>query len=222
MERAAENHDLIYTGAMQIWLETDDLSIIEKAQKMGFLHGIVTTPVHLAKAPDPQELVKSLLAVQSGPVVVEIGKDLVAQGKALSEFSKRIVVKIPVVEESWEAIQAFSKSLVPVMASAIFQPTQALLASLAGAHYVAPHFSRILTSGDNPLSQLITMKKMELKAKIIAVNPKTVEQVKSCAEIGLDGIILREDVFRDLTETHELTAQAVEQYADEWKKTHWP
>jgi len=207
---------------MQVWLETDDLRTIERAQKMGFLHGVVTTPVHLAKASDPKEFVKALLAVQGGPVVVEIGKDLIAQGKTLSEFSKRIVVKIPVVEEAWEAIQTLSKSLAPIMASAIFQPTQALLASLAGAHFVAPHFSRILTTGDNPLSQLIIMKKMELKAKIIAVNPKTIEQVKSCVEIGLDGVIIREDVFRDLTETHELTAQAVEQYADEWGKLGWP
>jgi transaldolase len=52
----------------------------------------------------------------------------------------------------------------------------------------------------------------------LAVNPKTIEQIKSCAEIGIDAVTIREDVFRDLIETHELTAQAIEQYADDWKK----
>jgi transaldolase len=205
---------------MQIWLETTDLPTIEKAHKMGILHGISTTPAMLALAPNPKELISSLLTAQPGPVAVEITGSLISQGKALSEFSKRIVVKIPVTENAWEAIHTLSKSLVPVMASAIFHPTQALLASLAGAHYVAPNFSRILTTGDNPLSQLVVIKKMELKSKIIAINPKTVEQIKGCAEIGLDGVTLRDDVFRDFTETHELTAQAVEQYDDDWGKIH--
>jgi transaldolase len=203
---------------MQIWLETIDIPTIEKAQRMGILHGIMTTPALLAGTPQPKELIRQLLAVQPGPVVVEITGNLAQQGKAVSEFSKRIVVKVPVTEDAWEAIHTLSQSLVPVMASAIFQPTQALLASLAGAHYVAPNFSRILTTGDNPMAQLIAIKRMELKAKILAVNPKTVEQIKACAEVGLDAVSIRDDVFRDFTETHELTAQAVEQYDEDWKK----
>jgi hypothetical protein len=36
--------------------------------------------------------------------------------------------------------------------------------------------------------------------------------------VGIEAITLREDVFRDLIETHELTAHAVEQYEEDWKK----
>jgi fructose-6-phosphate aldolase 1 len=96
------------------------------------------------------------------------------------------------------------------------------VAALAGAGWVAPYFSRIMKSGDNPLAQLEAVKKIistyQMRTRILAVNPKTVEQIKSCAEIGIDAVTIREDVFRDLIETHELTAQAVEQYADDWKK----
>lgn len=209
---------------MQIWLETTDLAVIKKAQQMGVLYGISTTPALIAQSPAPKELLKALLDAQGGPVAVEITGDLIKLGKALTEFSKRIVLKIPVTENGWEAIHILSQSLAPVMATAIFQPTQALLANLAGAHYVAPNFTRILSSGDNPMGQLQTIQKMGLKAKTIAVNPKTVEQIKSCAETGLEGVIVKDDVFRDLTETHELTAQAIEQYDDDWNKirsTQW-
>jgi transaldolase len=205
---------------MQIWLETIDLLTIEKAHRMGILHGVTTTPAQLATSHHPKELISALLAAQPGPVAIEITGDLVAQGKALWNFSKRLIPKIPVTEDAWEAIHELSELLGLVMASAIVHPTQALLASLAGAHFVAPNFSRMLTTGDNPLAQLVAIKKMELKAKIIAVNPKTTEQIKACAEIGLDGVTIRDDVLRDLTETHELTAQAVEQYSDDWKKIH--
>lgn len=209
---------------MQIWLETLDLPTLEKAQRKGILHGVMTTPAMLIS--NPRETLKTLLDAQPGPVVVEIFEDvvssMVSQGKGLYDFSARIVVKVPVSERGLEAIHSLSKDQIPVMGSAIVQPTQALVAALAGAGWVAPYFSRIMKSGDNPLSQLEAVKKIislyQMRTRILAVNPKTVEQVKSCAELGIDAITVREDVFKDLIETHELTAQAIEQYSDDWKK----
>jgi transaldolase len=111
-----------------------------------------------------------------------------------------------------------------VIASAITQPTQALIAALAGAQIVAPYFSRIMKAGDNPLAQLEAIRKMilsyQMKTKVLAVAPKTLEQIKSCAEIGIDAVTIKEDVFRDFVETHELTAHAVAQYDNDWKKIH--
>jgi transaldolase len=175
---------------------------------------------------NPRDTLTALLSAQPGPVAVEVFEDLVpsmiSQGKALHEFSPRIVVKVPVTERGFEAICALAKDQIPVMASGIVQPTQALVAALGGAGWVSPYFSRIMKSGDNPLAQLEAVKKIissyQMRTRILAVNPKTIEQIKSCAEIGIDAVTIREDVFRDLIETHELTAQAIEQYADDWKK----
>jgi len=209
---------------MQIWLESIDIPMLEKAQKRGILHGVTTNPSMLVS--NPRDTLSALLSAQPGPVAVEVFEDLapsmISQGKALYEFSPRIVVKVPVTERGLEAIHSLSKDQIPVMASGIVQPTQALVAALGGAGWVAPYFSRFMKSGDNPLAQLEAVKKIilvyQMRTRILAVNPKTIEQIKSCAEIGIDAITIREDVFRDLIETHELTAQTIEQYADDWKK----
>lgn len=209
---------------MQIWLDTLDLPTLEKAQRRGILHGVTTNPSMLVS--NPRETLTTLLSAQPGPVAVELFDDqvpsMISQGKALYDFSPRIIVKVPVTEGGLEALHSLSKDQIPVMASAVVQPTQALVAALAGAGWVAPYFSRIMKSGDNPLAQLEAVRKIistyQMRTRILAVNPKTVEQIKSCAEIGIDAVTLREDVFRDLIETHELTAQAVEQYDDDWKK----
>jgi len=209
---------------MQIWLDTIDLPTLEKAQRRGILHGVTTNPSMLVS--NPRDTLKTLLSAQPGPVAVELFDDLVpsmiSQGKALYDFSPRIIVKVPVTEQGLEAIHSLTKDQIPVMASAVVQPTQALVAALAGAGWVAPYFSRIMKSGDNPLAQLEAVRKIissyQMRTRILAVNPKTVEQIKSCAEIGIDAVTLRGDVFQDLIETHELTAQAIEQYADDWKK----
>jgi len=209
---------------MQIWLDTIDLPTLEKAQRRGILHGVTTNPSMLTS--NPRETLTALLSAQPGPLAVEIAEAetalMVSQGKALYDFSPRIVVKVPVTERGLEALHSLSQAQVPVMASAIVQPTQALVAALGGANWVAPYFSRILKAGDNPLAQLEAVKKIiasyQMRTRILAVNPKTVEQIKSCAEIGIDAITIREDVFRDLIETHELTAHAIEQYDEDWKK----
>lgn len=205
---------------MQIWLDTTDLPTLEKALRLGILHGVTTNPSMLVS--NPRDTLKALLAAQPGPVAVEVCEDMVSQGKALYDFSSRIIVKVPVTEQGIEAIHLLSKNQIPVMASAIVQPTQALVAALAGAGWAAPNFSRMMKAGDNPFAQIEAVKKIissyQMRTRILAVNPKTVEQIKSSAEIGIDAITIRADVFRDLIETHELTAQVVEQYADDWKK----
>ncbi len=209
---------------MQIWLDTTDLPTLEKAHRRGILHGVTTNPAMLVS--NARETLKTLLSAQPGPVAVEIFEgevsSMISQGKALHEFSPRIVVKVPVTERGFEALHSLSQAQIPIMASAIVQPTQALVAASAGANWVAPYFSRIMKAGDNPLAQLEAIKKLidlyQMRTKILAVNPKTLEQIKSCAEIGIHAITIREDVFRDLIETHELTAHAIEQYDEDWKK----
>jgi len=198
---------------MKIWLETTDISLIKKGHKMGILHGVMTTPSKLTR-----EAIEALLEAQPGPVAVDVMGDLVKEAHTLRKISDRIVIKIAVTEEAWESINFLSKEKIPVMATAIFLPTQALLAAMTGAAYIAPVFSRILKTGDHPLSQLEAMKKMidyyELKTEITAAYPKSAEQIRLCGEAGINGISIREDVFKEITETYELTAGAVEQMVD--------
>ncbi len=207
---------------MEIWLDTIDTLTIEKAHRAGILRGVTTTPAMLAAAAEPHETLKALLAAQPGPVAVEAGGDIVTQGKKLYEYSERIIVKVPVTESGLEAISTLAKAKVPVMASAIYHPTQALLAALAGATWVAPTFSRMLTSTDNPLALLEIVKNMAthypFNTRLLAVHPKTIEQIRSCLAVGIEAITLREDLLKDLMETHELTAHAVEQSSEDWKK----
>lgn len=206
---------------MEIWLETIDIPTIEKSHRSGILRGVITSPDLLAKTTKPQETLATLLAAQSGPVVVEAGGNLVEQGKKLHEFSSRIIVKVPVTEQNLEAIHLLSEAKIPILASMIFHPTQACLAALAGARWLAPSFSRPLTAADNPLALLESVKKMTtsdpLPPKILAVHPKSLEQIRSCLLLGIDAIAIREEVLKDLVEIHELTAHAIEQSQEAWQ-----
>ena len=41
----------------------------------------------------------------------------------------------------------------------------------------------------------------------------------SCAEIGIYGVTIKEELFEKLIKTDPLTLKAVEQFEDDWKST---
>lgn len=206
---------------MKIWLESVDLALIEKGVKQGLLQGVVTTPSLLLQ--NPKELLAKLVAAQPGPVVVDVYSDFEKNGRMVTALSPQIVVRLPAVQEAWEAIHTLSKQKVPVMVGAIFSPVHALLAARTGAPYIAPHLSRMLKTGDRPFEQLEATQKIVTNYKfatdVMVLHPKSLEQVKACAEMGAAGIVVREDLYKELLDSHELAAFHVEQWIAEGEKS---
>jgi TalC/MipB family fructose-6-phosphate aldolase len=174
---------------MEIWLDTINL---------GLLHGVTTNPAILAESSEPaEEILDGLLNLYSGPLAVQVtcrgAAEMVEQGKDLFDFSSRIIVKVPVTEEGIEAISRLTHIQIPVMATAIFEPIQALLAMKAGARYLAPYFSHM---GENALSTCLSIQKMLTpKTKLLVAALKTPSQVSLCAESGFSAVTLKTSLF---------------------------
>ncbi|MDE3045480.1 MAG: fructose-6-phosphate aldolase [Verrucomicrobiota bacterium] len=211
---------------MEIWLDTANLETIKRAQQMGFLYGVTTNPTVVAKSNEVlEDLLEKILALQGGPVTVQViateASGMIAQGKALYAFSPRIVVKVPVTAEGLNAIHALNKENIPTMATAVFESSQALLAASAGAHYVAPYFSRICEADIDGIQVLKTMlhllRQYKFNAKLIAASLRTPEQVRECCEMGAHAVTLNEKVFADFIQDHPLTTQSVQRFAKDWE-----
>jgi len=154
---------------MQIFVDTANLDEIRTAIGWGVVDGITTNPslvkkeVERLKASgqrvDMASHLKDLLSVAGNdvPVSLEVtataADDMVAQGKRLfQEFNPvagNVVVKIPVNTyagsgfEGLKAIKALDEAEIPVNATLVFTPEQALLAAKAGATYVSPFAGRV-------------------------------------------------------------------------------
>jgi transaldolase len=207
---------------MKIWVETTDIPLIEKGAAAGLLDGVVTTPSHLTQAGSPRVALAGLLEAYAGPVVVDVYSDFERMGALLMTLSPHIVVRIPAIEAAWGAIHMLAKNKVKVMAGAIFSPTHALFAARAGAAFVSPHLSRMIKTGERPFEQIESIQKIiinyQLPSQVTVLHPKSAEQVKACAEIGVAGVIVRDDLYKELLESHELAAFHTEQSDAEWKK----
>lgn len=158
---------------MRLFLDTANLEEIKEAVSWNIVDGVTTNPSLIKQAilslrdsegtPDIESYIKKILA-QVGrmcPVSLEVAglsaEEMIEQGIALYEkfdpVVGNVVIKIPVCPATREgigrqfdglaAIQALSDEKVPVNATLIFTPEQALLAAKAGAEYVSLFAGRV-------------------------------------------------------------------------------
>jgi len=156
---------------MQIYLDTANLNEIQEVNTWGILDGVTTNPSRIKKeverlkssgqAVDLQNHLAKLLQIagEGVPVSLEVtavdAQGMITQGKKLhamfNSIAENVVIKIPVctstgngkLSEGLKAIHALSSAEIPVNATLIFTPEQALLAARAGASYVSPFLGRL-------------------------------------------------------------------------------
>jgi transaldolase len=112
------------------------------------------------------------------------------------------------------------------MATALFNSRQALMSALAGANYVAPYLGRLEKNGGDPWvflqNVLHLFQTYRLKTKILGASLYEVEHVMHCAEAGIYGVTVKDDLFDKLIENDPLTLKCVEQFSEAWKSVKAP
>ena len=158
---------------MKIFLDTADYDSIKEAVSWGVVDGVTTNPTLIKKAVQAlresgsdinmDAYIKKILAVagRMSPVSLEVAgitdDDMVEQGMILYErfnqVAGNVTIKVPVCTingngegnpfDGIKAISRLSDEKIPINATLIFTPEQALLAAKAGADYVSPFAGRI-------------------------------------------------------------------------------
>jgi transaldolase len=151
---------------MKIFLDTAEIEEIKFAASLGIIDGVTTNPSLIKQAVDKrggsinmEEYIKEILRTSPGPVSLEVisvsYEKMVKEAKLLYEkFAGygEVVIKIPVcpsldgesnIYDGLMAIRTLSELGIPVNATLVMTPEQALLAAKAGAAYVSPFAGRI-------------------------------------------------------------------------------
>lgn len=151
---------------MKIFIDSADIDEIKEAYDGGIIDGITTNPSLIKKAVDkrPGLNMKSyidqiLKTAGDTPVSLEVigttFDDMIREGEKLFKMfnptAENVVIKVPVNPstdrtpsyDGIKAIKYFTQAGIPVNATLIFTPEQALLAAKAGAVFVSPFAGRI-------------------------------------------------------------------------------
>lgn len=158
---------------MKIFLDTADYDSIKEAVSWGIVDGVTTNPSLIKKAVrtlresgndiNMDAYIKKILAVagRMSPVSLEVAgiteNDIVEQGIVLYErfnqVAGNVTIKVPVCTlngrdegdpfDGIKAISRLSDEKIPINATLVFTPEQAVLAAKAGADYVSPFAGRV-------------------------------------------------------------------------------
>ncbi len=209
--------------------DTADIAALKDLYSFFPLGGVTTNPtilkqsgLKLSKA--IEEIAK---IVGSGSIHVQMlsntTEEMVKEAKKYKEyfnFGDNFYAKIPVSIEGYRAMQILKDAGINITATAIFTQQQALVASRAGADFVAPYVSRldnISSHGIEVVSDIVkNTKKFDLPTKVLAASFKTVDQIHRVSMAGAQAATIGPELLYQLVK-HPMTDISIAQFEEDGK-----
>jgi transaldolase len=213
---------------MKLFIDTDNVDDIRKANDMGVISGVTTNPSLIAKeGRDFAEVIKEITSIVDGPISGEVkattvdAEGMIAEGREIAKIHKNMVVKIPMTVEGLKAVKVLSKEGIKTNVTLIFTANQALLAAEAGATYVSPFIGRlddISTTGMDLIDEIVTIfENYGYETEIIAASIRNPIHVKDAALAGADIATIPYSVIETMTK-HPLTDAGIKKFQDDYRK----
>ncbi|MGC6492749.1 MAG: fructose-6-phosphate aldolase [Myxococcota bacterium] len=133
---------------MQLFIDSANLDHIREIHGWGVLAGVTTNPSLIAKeGGDFLQTIYDICELVQGPVSAEVvaqdAEGMIREGELLAKVHEHVVVKVPLIAAGLTATRALADQGIKVNVTLCFQPSQALLAALAGATYISPFLGRV-------------------------------------------------------------------------------
>ncbi len=188
------------------------------------VEGVTTNPSLLAREGKPlSKIIPEILSCIGNRMIhiqtiSENSQDILKEAKLYRDvfsLGNNYYAKIPVTREGYRAIRMVKESGINVTATAIFTQQQAMMASNAGADFVAPYVNRldnIVSHGIEVVSDIVRGIEMyNLPTKVLAASFKNVDQVYRVSLTGCHSVTLNYEVFLSLM-SHPMTERGVSDF----------
>lgn len=198
---------------MKLFVDTADLSEIERIASWGVLSGVTTNPSLLGQVEgEEDEIYRRICALVDGPVSAEVTADnvddMVSEGRRLAAIHPNIVVKLPTSAESLTATATLAAEGIRVNMTLCFTAAQALLAAAAGARFVSPFVGRYDDIGNDGIEALREVVEAlfasEYEVEVLAASIRNPIHVIEAAKMGADIATIPPKVFQQMLQ-HPLT-----------------
>lgn len=217
---------------MEIFIDSANISEIQKWLNMGIADGVTTNPSIMLKdgVYDVEKGAKEIATVvHPRPVSVEVTTndldEMLVQAQEFAFWASNIVIKIPQITQDgvpcYGVINQLEKEGVKVNATAAMSLGQVILAAKAGATYISIFTSRVSDEGGNATEVIRNsvewLRRGEFKSKVIVGSIRSVGDILSAAIAGAH-IITIPPQFLDKMADHKYTRATVEQFITDAQK----
>ena len=218
---------------MRIILDTANLKDIEYFNTYYPIEGVTTNPTILSReGGDVVKLLKDIRAI-IGPnkefhvqTIETEYERLIAEAEAIvGLLGRNTIVKIPITDVALRATKYLSDRGIKVTVTAVLTAAQAMLASNAGATYVAPYISRsenLCADGVGTVADIAKIFALSgAKTQILAASFKTAKEVLDVAVEGCHAATIGSDILKMLI-AHTTTDTSIAGFAHDWIKAFGP
>lgn len=217
---------------MMIFIDSADISQIEKWLEYGIADGVTTNPTIMLKdgVYDVEKGAKGIAAVLGDrPLSVEVTtndpEEMLDQAREFAQWASNIVVKIPIINQNGEPCLGVIKTLeeegIKVNVTAMMSFSQVVLAAKAGATYASIFAGRVSDEGHSA-PQLIRTSREWLdswgyKSKIIVGSIREVINIQEAATAGAHIITIPPQLLVKMVD-HKFTRETIRQFISDAKK----
>lgn len=212
---------------MELYLDTANVAEVERLARIFPIAGVTTNPSIVAASKESVWDVLPRLQNAIGEEGTLFAQTMSRDAKGMVEEAKRlnnaipgIVVKIPVTAEGLAAIKLLKKEGIVTLGTAVYSASQGLLASLAGAKYVAPYVNRVDAQGGDGIRMVQELQTLLERhapdSMVLAASFKTPRQALDCLLAGCQAITLPLDVAQQMLNTPAVES-AIEKFEQDWK-----
>ena len=217
---------------MEIFIDSANISEIQKWLNMGIADGVTTNPSIMLKdgVYDVEKGAKEIATVvHPRPVSVEVTTndldEMLVQAQEFAFWASNIVIKIPQITQDgvpcYGVINQLEKEGVKVNATAAMSLGQVILAAKAGATYISIFTGRVSDEGGNATEVIRNsvewLRRGEFKSKVIVGSIRSVGDILSAAIAGAH-IITIPPQFLDKMADHKYARETVRQFVSDAQK----
>ena len=212
---------------MRFFVDTADVSELEKLLVTGMVDGVTTNPSLIAKSGrNILEVTKEIASMVEGPVSAEVTATdydtMIEEGKKLAGIASNIAVKVPLTVDGLRTCKTLSDAGTMVNVTLCFSAAQALLAAKAGATFISPFVGRLDDMGIDGMELIEEIRSIydnyAFETEILAASIRTVNHVKDCAMVGADVATMPPSTIEKLVK-HPLTDNGLAAFLADWEKT---
>ena len=115
---------------MEFFIDSAEISDIQKAAAMGLVDGVTTNPTLIKKAgKDHEATIREISGLVDGPISVEtIGltaEEMLKEAEEYVTWGKNIVIKVVMTSEGMKAVKQLTDKGVNTNVTLVFSPLQA-------------------------------------------------------------------------------------------------
>lgn len=180
---------------MLIFADCGNIEQLKTMDDLGILSGVTTTPLILSREKTtPAETIANICSTFPDiPVFAQANalerEGLAESAAAYARISPRVVIKIPACAEGLKALKKIRDEKLfdnPICLTTVTTAAEALLASAAGAEYIAPYTGDIDQLGYSGMAALLAMTEAlaGTKTRVVAAAVERAQDMVCAAQAG--------------------------------------